>query len=116
MSYDVAPYVTHPDLPHFHGQIAESRPELAGLGRRANQIGLRLSFHPSQFIVMNAPDKELRRKNMWDLASHAEILDLMNLGSETVLVIHVAGAYDDKSAAINRWVACYKELSEPARR
>jgi UV DNA damage endonuclease len=65
---------------------------------------------------MNAPDKELRRKNMWDLASHAEILDLMNLGSETVLVIHVAGAYDDKSAAINRWVACYKELSEPARR
>jgi UV DNA damage endonuclease len=65
---------------------------------------------------MNAPDKELRRKSMWDLASQAEILDLMNLGSEAVLVIHVGGAYDDKSAAINRWVACYKELAEPARR
>jgi UV DNA damage endonuclease len=116
MSSDVAPYATHPDLPHFHGQIAESRPELAELGRRANQIGLRLSFHPSQFIVMNAPDKELRRKSMWDLASQAEILDLMNLGSEAVLVIHVGGAYDDKIAAINRWVACYKELPEPARR
>jgi UV DNA damage endonuclease len=116
MSSDVAPYVTHPDLPQFHGQIAESRPELAELGRRANQIGLRVSFHPSQFIVMNAPDKELRRKSMWDLASQAEILDLMNLGPEAVLVIHVGGAYDDKSAAINRWVACYKELPEPARR
>jgi UV DNA damage endonuclease len=116
MSSDVAPYVTHPDLPQFHGQIAESRSQLAELERRANQIDLRLSFHPSQFIVMNAPDKELRRKSMWDLSSHAEILDLMNLGSEAVLVIHVCGAYDDKSAAINRWVACYKELSEPARR
>jgi UV DNA damage endonuclease len=71
MSSDVAPYVTHPDLPQFHGQIAESRSQLAKLGRQANQIDLRLSFHPSQFIVMNAPDKELRRKNMWDLASHA---------------------------------------------
>jgi UV DNA damage endonuclease len=116
ISSDVAPYVTHPDLPQFHGQIAESRSELAELGRRANQIGLRLSFHPSQFIVMNAPDNTLRRKSMWDLASQAEILDLMNLGSEAVLVIHVGGAYEDKSAAIKRWVACYKELPEPARR
>ena len=116
MSSDVAPYVTHPDLPQFHRQIAESRSELAGLGQRANQMGLRLSFHPSQFIVMNAPDQTLRRKSMWDLASQAEILDLMHLGSEAVLVIHVGGAYDDKSAAMKRWVACYQELAEPARR
>lgn len=116
MSSAVAPYVTHPDLPQFHGQIAESRSELAELGRRANQIGLRLSFHPSQYIVMNAPDNTLRRKSMWDLASQAEILDLMNLGPEAVLVIHVGGTYGDKSAAMNRWVACYKELAEPARR
>lgn len=65
---------------------------------------------------MNAPDKTLRRKSMWDLASQAEILDCMNLGPEAVLVIHVGGAYDDKRAAISRWVACYDELPEPARR
>jgi UV DNA damage endonuclease len=116
MSSDVAPYVTHPDLPQFYRQITESRSELGELGRRANQIGLRLSFHPSQYIVMNAPDKTLRRKSMWDLASQAEILDLMGLSAEAVLVIHVGGAYDDKGAAIRRWVACYKELPEPARR
>jgi UV DNA damage endonuclease len=116
MSSDVAPYITHPDLPQFHGQIAESRSELAALGHRANQIGLRLSFHPSQFIVMNAPDKTLRQQSVRDLASQAEILDLMNLGPEAVLVIHVGGAYDDKSAALDRWVACYRDLPEPARR
>ncbi len=116
MSSDVAPYVTHPDFPQFHRQITECRSELAALGRRANQIGLRLSFHPSQFIVMNAPDREVRRKSVWDLAAQAEILDEMNLGPEAVLVIHVGGAYEDKSAAIDRWVACYHELPEPARR
>lgn len=116
MSSDVAPYVTHPDLPQFHGQILESRSELAELGRRANQIGLRLSFHPSQFIVMNAPDKTLRRQSIRDLASQADILDLMNLGPEAVLVVHVGGVYDDRTAAVERWVACYRDLPEQARR
>ncbi|HZQ52628.1 MAG TPA: UV DNA damage repair endonuclease UvsE [Bryobacteraceae bacterium] len=116
MSSDVAPYVTHPDLPQFRRQIAESRSELAELGRRANQMDLRLSFHPSQFIVMNAPDKALRRQSVRDLAAQAEILDLMDLGPEAVLVIHVGGAYDDKSAAMDRWAACYRDLPEHARR
>jgi UV DNA damage endonuclease len=38
MSSDVAPYLAHPDLPQFHGQIAESRLELGELGRRANGV------------------------------------------------------------------------------
>lgn len=116
MSSDIAPYLTHPELPQFHNQIAESRSELAEFGRRANQMGLRLSFHPSQFIVMNAPDKTLRRQSMRDLAAQAEILDLMNLGPEAVLVIHVGGVYDGRSAALDRWAACHRDLPEPARR
>ncbi|MBV9085496.1 MAG: UV DNA damage repair endonuclease UvsE [Acidobacteriaceae bacterium] len=116
MSSDIAPYVTHPDLLQFHRQIKESRRELASLGQRANSMGLRLSFHPSQYIVMNSPDPALRRQSVKDLTAHAEILDLMNLGPEAVIVIHVGGMYDDKPAAINRWVTCYKHLPEPARR
>jgi len=116
MSSSLAPYVTHPDLPQFHGQIAESRSDLDALGRRAKQMDLRLSFHPSQYIVMNAPDQTLRRSSVADLASQAEILDLMGLGTEAVIVIHVGGTYEDKNAAMKRWIACYKDLPEPARR
>jgi UV DNA damage endonuclease len=116
MSSDLAPYATHPDLPQFHGQVRESGSELAELGRRANQLGIRLSFHPSQYIVMNAPDQRLRCQSMQDLTIQAEILDQMNLGPEAVIVIHVGGSYDDKSAAMSRWVACYRDLPEPARR
>ena len=32
MSSDIAPYATHPDLPQFHAQIAESDAEVAALG------------------------------------------------------------------------------------
>ena len=38
MSSDLAPYVTHPNLPQFHGMIAESASELRALGRRASSI------------------------------------------------------------------------------
>jgi len=116
MSSDLAPYITHPDLPQFRTQIRESARELDALGARANQIGLRLSFHPSQYIVMNSPDRTLRRQSMKDLAAQAEILDRMNLGPEAVLIIHVGGAYEDKCAALDRWIDCYRDLPEPARR
>src|SRR5687768_942572 len=56
MSSDIAPYVTHPDMPQFHGQIKECSLELRELGQLARAQGLRLSFHPSQFVILNSPD------------------------------------------------------------
>src|SRR4028119_1341239 len=51
ISSDFAPYLTHPDLPQFHNQLEEARPELEALGKRARDMKLRLSFHPSQYIL-----------------------------------------------------------------
>jgi UV DNA damage endonuclease len=116
MSSDLAPYVTHPDMPQFHAQVRECSSELQALGRRARQQGLRLSFHPSQYIVINSPDKRLVRQSARDLMVQAEMLDCMELGPEAVVVIHVGGMYDDKAAAIQRWIAAYGKLGEPARR
>src|SRR5690606_38056892 len=53
MSSDLAPYATHPDMPQFHGMVAESDAELAALGERAKALNMRLSFHPSQYIILN---------------------------------------------------------------
>ncbi len=116
MSSDLAPYVTHPDLPQFHGQIAACSLELRELGIRARAQGLRLSFHPSQFVVLNSPDLDLTRKSVADLQAQAQMLDCMELGPEAVLVIHVGGAYGDKRSGCDRWVATYEHLPEPVRR
>ncbi|SMQ64511.1 UV-damage endonuclease [Devosia lucknowensis] len=116
MSSDLAPYATHPDMPQFHSMVNDCAADLAALGLRAREQGLRLSFHPSQFIVLNSPDPELVRKSVWDLTSQAEMLDLMELGPEAVLVVHVGGVYDDRIAARQRWIETWPTLPEPVRR
>ncbi len=116
MSSDVAPYATHPDMPQFHSMVRDSAAELAALGAKARALDIRLSFHPSQYVVLNSPDPVLVRKSVWDLTSQAEMLDLMELGPEAVMVIHVGGTYGDRPSSNARWVETWKTLPEPVRR
>lgn len=116
MSSDLAPYATHPDMPQFHSMIRDSARELQAIGRKARDLHLRLSFHPSQFVVLNSPDAELVRKSVWDLSAQAEMLDLMELGPEAVVVIHVGGTYGDRQESAARWVKTWETLPDHVRR
>ena len=116
MSSDLAPYATHPTMPQFHTMVRDSANDLATLGRLAREADIRLSFHPSQFIVLNSENDELTRKSLADLDSQADILDLMECGPEAVLVVHVGGAYGDRPSGRERWIKTWARLSEPVRR
>ena len=116
LSSDLAPYATHPDMPQFHNMVAESDAELAAFGAKARRLGIRLSFHPSQYVLLNAPDPELTRKSIWDLASQAEMLDRMGLDDEAVMVTHVGGVYDDHAASRERWIRGWEQCPEHVRR
>lgn len=116
MGSDLAPYATHPAMPQFHGMVRESAGDLAWVGRLAREADVRLSFHPSQFIVLNSENEELTRKSMADLDSQAEMLDRMECGPEAVLVVHVGGAYGDRASGRDRWCATWPRLGEPVRR
>jgi UV DNA damage endonuclease len=116
MSSDVAPYVTHPDMPQFHGMIKECRTDLEHMGKLAKAQGLRLSFHPSQYIVLNSGNPTLTKKSIADLEAQATMLDYMELGPEAIMVIHVGGAYGDRPTGCDNWVKTWKTLSEPVRR
>lgn len=116
MSSDLAPYVTHPDLPQFHRQIEECADDLARVGAKARAQGVRLSFHPSQFILLNSPDPALVAKSTQDLAAQARMLDAMGLGPEAVVVTHVGGVYGDVIGGRERWVRAWEQLHEDVRR
>jgi UV DNA damage endonuclease len=117
LSSDLAPYATHPDMPQFHTMVRDSDAELRALGAKAKKLDIRLSFHPSQFVVLNSPDAALVEKSIWDLSSQAEMLDRMELGPEAVMVIHVGGTYGDRASANARWVETWnKKLPEHVRR
>ncbi len=115
-SSDLAPYATHPDLPQFHGQLAESDAELKALGRKARELDIRIGFHPSQYVLLNAPNPELTRMSIWDLASQAEMLDRMEAGPEAVLVTHVGGVYGDLQASRARWIDGWNQCPEHVQR
>ena len=110
MSSDFAPYLTHPDLPQFHNQLDEAKAELADLGALAREYDIRLSLHPSQYILLNAQDEEVARKSVTDLNAQARILDAMGCGPEAVVVTHVGGVYGEREASIARFVSRYQGL------
>lgn len=116
LSSDIAPYATHPDMPQFHNMVAESDAELRAFGAKARDYDIRLSFHPSQYVLLNAPNPELTKKSIWDLSSQAEMLDRMELDDEAVMITHVGGVYDDHEASRARWIEGWEQCPEHVKR
>jgi UV DNA damage endonuclease len=116
MTSDLSPYATHPDMPRFHGMVAESADELRAIGAKARQADIRLSFHPSQYVLLNSADPVLTEKSIADFSSQAEMLDRMELGPEAVVVTHVGGVYGDRESSRSRWVENWRRLPEHVKR
>lgn len=116
MSSELAPYLTHPDMPQFHRQIEECSADLAMIGAQARQDGLRLSFHPSQYVVLNAPDETLASRGALEVSTLAEMLDRMALGPEAVIVVHIGGLYENVETARARFAQRFERLPEATRR
>jgi UV DNA damage endonuclease len=118
LSSSAVPYGTHPDLPEldYRRQIDECAAELAELGAKARDLGLRLSTHPGQYTVLNARDEDVARKALLDVEQDALLLDALDAPAEGVVVIHVGGLYGDSAAALERWERAFERLSDRARR
>ena len=116
MSSDFAPYLTHPEMPQFHNQLEEAEEELAALGELAKKYDIRLSLHPSQYILLNALDEEVARKSVNDLNAQAKLLDKLGCGPEAVVVTHVGGVYGDRDESKARFVRRYGDLPDATRR
>jgi UV DNA damage endonuclease len=113
MTASLAPYATHPDLPRFHGQVAECAAELADVGELARSLDIRLSSHPGQYIVLNSEDPKVVDGAIRDLDVQAALMDAMGLGPEAVIVLHVGSGQGD---ALGRFEAGFARLSPSAQR
>ncbi len=114
-SAGIAPYATHPDLPQFHTQLEECRDELAAFGARARDLGVRLSTHPSQYIVLNSKNPHTVASAVRDVEVQAGLLDAMGCGPEAVCILHLGGAAGGRDAALARFYAGVERLSDAAR-
>ena len=116
LSSQLAPYITHPDMPRFHDQIQECAVELAAVGQMARNDGLRLSFHAPASAVLNTPDETIAAKAAADLNALARLLDSLEQGPEAVVVCHIGGVYKDRSESLRRFIERYHALPAATRR
>ena len=105
---DLIPFASHPvcTFPwqqHFRG-------ELARIGEFVSASGIRISMHPDQFIILNAPEERIVRRSTTELAYHAELLDLMGLGTAAKIQLHIGGLYGDADGSIRRFIGVFRRL------
>jgi UV DNA damage endonuclease len=110
---DLVPFASHP-VCTFPWQD-----EFAGVfektGEYIRQHGFRISLHPDQFVLLNAPDKGVLQRSIADLGYQVQLLDLMGLDRSAKVQVHVGGVYGDKPAAIDRFVKQYDLLDTAIR-
>jgi UV DNA damage endonuclease len=110
---NLIPYASHPvnqlDWPNeFAGDFAR-------IGRLIQESGTVVTMHPGQYTVLSSPGQEVVEKSLKEIEYHSTVLDLLGCGAEAKIIIHLGGAYGDKPAALNRWIASFDRLTKRAR-
>jgi len=106
LTSNLVPFATHPVADGWDW-AAELAPDFAELGAVARAYGLRLSSHPGQYTVLSTAHAAVRGAAFADLAYHARVMDLLGLGREGRMVIHVGGAQGGKAVALERFAAAF---------
>jgi UV DNA damage endonuclease len=98
---DLIPFASHPAFPY--DWEADHGEELRGVGELARDLGVRLSMHPGQYINPGSPRPEVVERSLWELRYVASLFDLLG-NHDSVAVLHMGGAYADRTASAARFV------------
>ena len=110
LSSEMFMHKTNPKVPDYDYDFAI--PLLKSIGQKARDYNHRLTFHPGQFNVLGTPRAKVLKQTILDLQYHADVLDLMEMGKDSVMVIHGGGVYGDMVATKERWIKNYNDLPE----
>ena len=112
----ILPVKTHPEVGYRVDELpaaADIVEQFQRCGEAATKLGIRLVFHPDQFVVLNSPRPEVVANAVKDITYHAELCDW--LGAD-VINIHGGGAYGDKQSALALLERNLDLLPDPVRR
>jgi UV DNA damage endonuclease len=101
MGQAMIPFASHPDFPYDWEE--EHGAELRQAGRLARSLGIRLSMHPGQYIQPGSLKPEVVERSLAELRYVARLFDLIG-SPDSVLVLHMGGAYEDKTATAARFI------------
>jgi UV DNA damage endonuclease len=115
ISSPLLPRYTHPEVGYSLELLPDGskiRRRLAAVKRNAVDLGIRLSFHPDQFVVLSSPHRDVVRRSIQELDYQALLAE--QVGAD-VINLHAGGAYGDKAAALKRLRGNVSRLPEAIR-
>jgi UV DNA damage endonuclease len=93
LSSGLFPFADEPIGSAILDEFAEG---LSLVGDKARQLGIRLVFHPDQFVVLNSDRPEVIENSIKILTMHAHIFDLLGLPKSPWALINIHGGKGDR--------------------
>ena len=110
ISSELFPHKSNPKVENYTMDFADKL--LKKIGKYARSMNHRLTFHPGQYNVVGTPNEKCFHQTISDLSYHAEVLDRMEMGKDSVMVVHGGGKYGDKQKTLDRWCENFKRLPQ----
>ena len=112
MGQAMIPFASHPDFPYDWEE--EHGAELRQAGKLAREVGIRLSMHPGQYIQPGSLKPEVVERSLAELRYVARLFDLIS-STDSVLVLHMGGAYEDRAATARRFAGVMRPETDVLR-
>lgn len=99
ISSDMFPFASH----EKYGYSLDFADELLKkVGQYARENSIRLTYHPGQFNVLSTNNEKVLKNTIRDLNHHCDMLDRMEMGKDSVIIIHGGGVYGNKIKSLER--------------
>ncbi|GKU83697.1 UV DNA damage repair endonuclease UvsE [Niallia sp. NCCP-28] len=101
MSSSIVPLATHPEV--MWDFISPFKEKFSEIGELVKKHHLRVSFHPNQFTLFTSTKDEVTKNAVIDMEFHYKMLEAMGIAEDSVINIHIGGAYGDKKQTLIRF-------------
>jgi len=92
--------------------LEEMNADLAQIGQRSHQLGIRMVLHPDQYVVLSSDSLQVVQNSIKILARHARTFDLLGLPRSPWSLMNIHGG---KSQRTDQLVRVVSELPEEIR-
>ncbi|KAJ3155925.1 hypothetical protein HDU89_005486 [Geranomyces variabilis] len=104
LSSEMLPFASHAEVGYRVADVPGLVEAFKEVGEVAKALGHRLTMHPGQFCQLASPREVVFDAAIRDLEFHADILEMIGLGPDSVMIIHMGGVYNDKEATLARFI------------
>lgn len=116
MAYRIPEQIV-PQIDLGYYSLEDVKEELERAGKIANEFGMQLSSHPSQYFVLNSLREDVVERTIGSLNAFADMLAFMKLEKVPNLTLHLGmkSGYETLDEAVGMFAKNFERLNENAK-